>query len=166
MFYLVKSPKMRMGPAEDMGLFNLHHRSQQMKQLGTSMAPFSMTENCMFMSFALIIIIIYSMFYIYNFLNNLCRHVATFIKKSERSANIDDKFTNLYKKHIDDDITEELVKLKFSQFGSIVSVKIMRRPDGSSLGFGFVSFQNPESAIKAQETMHGMLLGMFIPKII
>ncbi|KAJ1297726.1 hypothetical protein BS78_01G398900 [Paspalum vaginatum] len=86
-------------------------------------------------------------------------HVATFIKKSERSANNDDKFTNLYMKHLDDDITEELVKLKFSQFGSIVSVKIMRRPDGSSLGFGFVSFQNPESAIKAQETMHGMQLG-------
>ncbi|CAD6203125.1 unnamed protein product [Miscanthus lutarioriparius] len=86
-------------------------------------------------------------------------HVATFIKKRERSANIDDKFTNLYMKHLDDDITEELVKLKFSQFGSIVSVKIMRRPNGSSLGFGFVSFQNPESAIEAQETMHGMLLG-------
>ncbi|AQL07617.1 polyadenylate-binding protein 7 [Zea mays] len=86
-------------------------------------------------------------------------HVATFIKKSERSANNDDKFTNLYMKHLDDDITEELVKLKFSQFGSIVSVKIMKRPDGSSLGFGFVSFQNPESAIKAQSTMNGMLLG-------
>ncbi|OEL36738.1 Polyadenylate-binding protein 7 [Dichanthelium oligosanthes] len=86
-------------------------------------------------------------------------HVATFVKKSERSANSDDKFTNLYMKHLDDDITEELVRLKFSQFGPIISVKIMRRPDGSSLGFGFVSFQNPESAIKAQETMHGMLLG-------
>jgi hypothetical protein len=155
---------MRMGPVEDMGLFNLHHRSQQMKQLGTSMAPFSMTENCMFMPFVLIIII-YNMFYIYNFLDKLCRHVATFIKKSERSANNDDKFTNLYMKHLDDDITEELVKLKFSQFGSIVSVKIMKRPDGSSLGFGFVSFQNPESAIKAQSTMNGMLLGMFIPKV-
>lgn len=105
------------------------------------------------------------MFYIYNFLDKLCRHVATFIKKSERSANNDDKFTNLYMKHLDDDITEELVKLKFSQFGSIVSVKIMKRPDGSSLGFGFVSFQNPESAIKAQSTMNGMLLGMFIPKV-
>ncbi|KAF8683713.1 hypothetical protein HU200_044643 [Digitaria exilis] len=86
-------------------------------------------------------------------------HVATFVKKSERSTNNDDKFTNLYMKHLDDDITEELVRLKFSQFGPIVSVKIMRRPDGSSLGFGFVSFQNPESAIKAQETMHGMLIG-------
>jgi RNA recognition motif-containing protein len=89
------------------------------------------------------------------------RHVATFVKKSERSANNDDKFTNLYMKHLDDDITEELVRLKFSQFGPIVSVKIMRRPDGSSLGFGFVSFQNPESAIKAQEAMHGMPIGMF-----
>ncbi|RLN17964.1 polyadenylate-binding protein 4-like [Panicum miliaceum] len=86
-------------------------------------------------------------------------HVATFVKKSERSANNDDKYTNLYMKHLDDNITEELVKLKFSQFGPIVSVKIMRRPDGSSMGFGFVSFQNSESAIKAQETMHGMLIG-------
>lgn len=69
-------------------------------------------------------------------------------------------------KHLDDDITEELVKLKFSQFGPIVSVKIMRRTDGSSMGFGFVSFQNPESAIKAQETMHGMLIGMFINRML
>ena len=69
-------------------------------------------------------------------------------------------------KHLDDDITEELVKLKFSQFGPIVSVKIMRRTDGSSMGFGFVSFQNPESAIKAQEIMHGMLIGMFINRML
>ncbi|CAL4930413.1 unnamed protein product [Urochloa decumbens] len=94
-----------------------------------------------------------------SFFENKKLHVATFVKKSERSSNNDDKYTNLYMKHLDDDITEELVKLKFSQFGPIVSVKIMRRPDGSSLGFGFVSFQNPESAIKAQETMNGMPIG-------
>ncbi|KAF0904213.1 hypothetical protein E2562_032990 [Oryza meyeriana var. granulata] len=86
-------------------------------------------------------------------------HVATFIKKSERSANNDDKYTNLYMKNLDDDITEELIKLKFSRYGSIISVKIMKRDDGTSKGFGFVSFQNTESAKKAKEAMNGMLLG-------
>jgi polyadenylate-binding protein len=59
-------------------------------------------------------------------------------------------------------MTEELIKLKFSQFGSIVSVKIMKRDDGSSQGFGFVSFQSPDSAKKAKETMNGLPLGMYI----
>ncbi|XP_006651254.1 polyadenylate-binding protein 4-like [Oryza brachyantha] len=86
-------------------------------------------------------------------------HVATFIKKSERSTNNDDKYTNLYMKNLDDDITEELIKLKFSQYGLIISVKIMKRDDGTSRGFGFVSFQNPESAKKAKEAMNGMLIG-------
>ncbi|KAL5217837.1 hypothetical protein ABZP36_018521 [Zizania latifolia] len=86
-------------------------------------------------------------------------HVATFIKKSERSANNDDKYTNLYMKNLDDDITEELIKLKFSQYGSVISVKIMKRDDGTSKGFGFVSFQNPESAKKAKEAMNGMIIG-------
>ncbi|KAG8074467.1 hypothetical protein GUJ93_ZPchr0006g42375 [Zizania palustris] len=86
-------------------------------------------------------------------------HVATFIKKSERSANYDDKYTNLYMKNLDDDITEELIKLKFSQYGSVISVKIMKRDDGTSKGFGFVSFQNPESAKKAKEAMNGMIIG-------
>ncbi|KAK3151224.1 hypothetical protein QOZ80_3AG0243260 [Eleusine coracana subsp. coracana] len=62
-------------------------------------------------------------------------------------------------KNLDDDMTEELIKLKFSQFGSIVSVKIMRRDDGSSMGFGFVSFQSPDSAKKAKEAMNGLPLG-------
>ncbi|TVU47529.1 hypothetical protein EJB05_07133, partial [Eragrostis curvula] len=86
-------------------------------------------------------------------------HVASFIKKSERSANNDDSYTNLYMKNLDDDMTEELIKLKFSHFGPIVSVKIMRREDGSSQGFGFVSFQNPESAKKAKDAMNGLPLG-------
>lgn len=62
-------------------------------------------------------------------------------------------------KNLDDDITEELIKLKFSQYGLVISVKIMKRDDGTSKGFGFVSFQNPESAKRAKESMNGMLLG-------
>ncbi|PNT77661.1 polyadenylate-binding protein 7 isoform X2 [Brachypodium distachyon] len=86
-------------------------------------------------------------------------HVAHFIKKSERSANNDDKYTNLYMKNLDDDMTEELIKLKFSQFGPLISVKIMKRDDGTSKGFGFVSFKSPDSAKKAKEAMNGIPLG-------
>jgi polyadenylate-binding protein len=82
------------------------------------------------------------------------------VKKSERSTNNDDSYTNLYMKNLDDEMTEELIKLKFSKFGTIVSVKIMRRDDGSSQGFGFVSFQSPDSAKRAKEAMNGLPLGM------
>ncbi|KAI4964645.1 hypothetical protein ZWY2020_060088 [Hordeum vulgare] len=85
--------------------------------------------------------------------------VAHFVKKSERSANNDDKYTNLYMKNIDDDMTEELIKLKFSQYGQVTSVKIMKRDDGTSKGFGFASFKNPESAKKAKEALNGIALG-------
>lgn len=64
-------------------------------------------------------------------------------------------------KNIDDDMTEELIKLKFSQFGPVTSVKIMKREDGSSKGFGFVSFKTPESAKKAKEAMNGIALGKY-----
>jgi polyadenylate-binding protein len=69
-------------------------------------------------------------------------------------------------KNLDDDMTEELIKLKFSQFGSIVSVKITREDDGSSRGFGFVSFQSPDSAKKAKETMNGLPLGTYMIRFI
>jgi polyadenylate-binding protein len=38
----------------------------------------------------------------------------------------------------------------------------MKRDDGTSKGFGFVSFKNPESAKKAKEAMNGMALGKYI----
>jgi RNA recognition motif-containing protein len=65
-------------------------------------------------------------------------------------------------KNLDDEMTEELIKLKFSKFVTIVSVKIMRRDDGSSQGFGFVSFQSPDSAKKAKEAMNELPLGTYM----
>ncbi|GJN31069.1 hypothetical protein PR202_gb19424 [Eleusine coracana subsp. coracana] len=112
-------------------------------------------------------------------------HVASFIKKSERSANNDDSYTNLYMKNLDDDMTEELIKLKFSQFGSIgsniyiknihdevddnalrarfdefgniISAKVMRDDRGISRGFGFVCFSTPEEAKNAVSSMRGVM---------
>lgn len=71
-----------------------------------------------------------------------------------------DGFTNLYIKNLDEDIDEELVRLKFSQFGPLVSVMIARDDNGISKGFAFVCFENPDSAKKAMDTMNGLPLGI------
>lgn len=65
-------------------------------------------------------------------------------------------------KNLDEDIDEELIRLKFSQFGAIVSVMISKDENGISRGFGFVCFENPDSAKKAVDTMNGLQLGMKI----
>lgn len=89
-----------------------------------------------------------------------CRYVANFVKRSDRlPADHEIRYTNLYMKNLDQDITEELIKLKFSEFGKILSVKIAKDDNGTSKGFGFVSFESADSAKKAVEKMNGVQLG-------
>ncbi|CAA7404046.1 unnamed protein product [Spirodela intermedia] len=88
------------------------------------------------------------------------RYVTNFIKRSERVVpSSDANYTNLYVKNLDQDITEELLHLKFSEFGKITSVAIAVDSTGSSRGFGFVNYESPGSAKTAVETMNGMQLG-------
>lgn len=90
----------------------------------------------------------------------LCRYVANFIRKSERvSISPEANFTNLYMKNLDQDITEELIKLKFSEFGKILSVYIAKDDYGNSKGFGFVNFESSDCAKRAMEAMNGVQLG-------
>ncbi|XP_020092329.1 polyadenylate-binding protein 4-like [Ananas comosus] len=87
-------------------------------------------------------------------------YVANFVKRSDRlPADHEIRYTNLYMKNLDQDITEELIKLKFSEFGKILSVKIAKDDNGTSKGFGFVSFESADSAKKAVEKMNGVQLG-------
>lgn len=96
------------------------------------------------------------MFYT-NFLN---RYVGKFIKKSERILlSPDAKYTNLYIKNLDHDITVEHLTEKFSEFGKIASLAISKDVNGASKGFGFVCFENPDDAKQAQEAMDGTQLG-------
>lgn len=88
-------------------------------------------------------------------------YVGNFIKKSERVLHSPEaKYTNLYLKNLDQDITEELIELKFAQFGKITNVMIAKDDEGNSKGFGFVNFENPDSAKKALDAMNGLQLGL------
>jgi len=82
------------------------------------------------------------------------------VRRSERLASIPDSmYTNLYIKNLDGDITEDVLRLKFSEFGNITSMAVAKDGDGNPKGFAFVNFQNHESAKLALEKMHGTQLG-------
>ncbi|XP_073317035.1 polyadenylate-binding protein 6-like [Primulina huaijiensis] len=84
--------------------------------------------------------------------------VSKFVRKSERN-NAEPVFTNLYVKNLDEDITNDLLKNKFSAFGNICSAVVMKDEKGKSKGFGFVNFGSHEEAKKAMEALNGELFG-------
>ncbi|CAJ1890077.1 unnamed protein product [Sphenostylis stenocarpa] len=87
-------------------------------------------------------------------------YVGKFVKKSERILpGADARYTNLYMKNLDLDITEAKLKEKFSSFGKIISLAIAKDLNGMSKGFGFVNYDNPDDAKRAMEEMNGSQLG-------
>lgn len=84
------------------------------------------------------------------------------MKKSERTLpGAELKFTNLYVKNIDPDVTEETLTQKFSEFGKITNLIIMKDEDNQPKGFGFINFETPEEAKHAVEAMNGAVLGNY-----
>ncbi|KAJ6708393.1 POLYADENYLATE-BINDING PROTEIN 7 [Salix viminalis] len=78
---------------------------------------------------------------------------------SERfQANSGAIYTNLYVKNLDSEVTEEILREKFSQFGEITSLLISKDENGVSKGFGFVNFEHSNDAKRAEESMHGTQL--------
>lgn len=97
------------------------------------------------------------------------RYVSKFVNKSKRTTGHQKPtFTNLYVKNLSEDVTEDLLRDKFSRFGKVSSVAIMKNDKGRSKGFGFVNFELPEEAKKAVEMLNGSLLGkhLFIHLIV
>merc|ERR550532_2125890 len=88
--------------------------------------------------------------------------VGRFVPRKEREKA--KKFTNVYIKNFGEDLGDEKLKEVFSKFGKITSYKVVKDrdvkgeegedvmesgPDGKNKGFGFVSFEDSESAEKA-----------------
>lgn len=90
-------------------------------------------------------------------LNDKQVFVGPFIPKKERDRATEGKrkFTNLYIKHIRDDVSDDQLKELFSKFGTISSVYLQKDSDGRSRKFGFVSFEDPEAANAAMIEMQG-----------
>ncbi|PIN08952.1 Polyadenylate-binding protein (RRM superfamily) [Handroanthus impetiginosus] len=87
-------------------------------------------------------------------------YVGKFVKKSDRAFPCHEaKYTNLYMKNIDTDVSEEVLTVKFSEYGKILSLVILKDENGASRGFGFVNFENPDDAKHAEEALNGSQLG-------
>ena len=60
----------------------------------------------------------------------------------------------IYIRNIDWVASEEDLKKQFSPYGSVESVRIVRRPDGFSKGFGYVVYSSSDEASEASVAMH------------
>jgi polyadenylate-binding protein len=85
--------------------------------------------------------------------------VAKFLPKKERLLQKGNSWSNVYVKDLDPALTEGQLQTKFEEFGKTTSVAIMRNPDGTSKGFGFVCFEKHDDAANAVEKLQGVNLG-------
>jgi len=91
-------------------------------------------------------------------LNGKKVYVGKFIPRAEREKELGEKakrYTNVYVKNFGDDLDDEKMLELFSQYGKINSHRVMVNEEGKSKGFGFVAFDEPESAEKAVDDMNG-----------
>lgn len=82
--------------------------------------------------------------------------VKPFKPKAERQGNdgAGGAFTNLYVKNFPKDFTEEKFTKAFEEHGTITSFHLPTNEDGTLKGFGFVNFEDADSAKKAVDSLH------------
>lgn len=87
-------------------------------------------------------------------LNDKKVFVGHFMSKRERVEQIGDqnkKFKNVFVKNFADLLDDVALQDMFKDIGGVTSAVIMRDPEGTSKGFGFVAFDSHEAAEKAVE---------------
>merc|ERR1719391_1410463 len=107
-------------------------------------------------------------------LNDKKVFVGRFVPRKEREKELGEKakkFTNVYIKNFGEELGDEKLKEVFSKFGKITSYKVVKEKDaaptdengeivadesGKNKGFGFVSFEDSESAEKAVDELNGV----------
>ncbi|XP_060073847.1 polyadenylate-binding protein 4-like [Ylistrum balloti] len=87
--------------------------------------------------------------------------VGKFMNRRERLEQLGDKmkrFNNVYVKNFGDELDDDKLRDMFEPYGKIISAKVMSEegPNMKPRGFGFVSYEDPESAEKAVEELNGL----------
>ncbi|RLV94314.1 Polyadenylate-binding protein cytoplasmic and nuclear [Spathaspora sp. JA1] len=83
--------------------------------------------------------------------------VGKHISKKDRESKFEEmkaNYTNIYVKNLELEYSEEDFEKLFVPFGAITSIYLEKDQDGKSKGFGFVNFENHESAVKAVEELN------------
>lgn len=87
--------------------------------------------------------------------------VGRFIPRKEREKELGEKaklYTNVYVKNFGEELNDETLFEMFKPFGDITSHRVMTK-DGKSRGFGFVAYDNADSAEEAVKALNGKKLG-------
>ncbi|SNX85989.1 probable PAB1 - mRNA polyadenylate-binding protein [Melanopsichium pennsylvanicum] len=90
-------------------------------------------------------------------LNDKKVYVGHHIPRKERQAKIEEsraRFTNVYCKNVDPEVTDDEFEKLFTKYGSITSCVLQRDEDGKSKGFGFINFENHDEAQTAVDELH------------
>merc|ERR1712226_229545 len=92
-------------------------------------------------------------------LNDKKVFVGRFVPRKEREIELGEKakrFTNVYVKNFNEAMTEDDLSKMFEKFGKITSLKLMKSDeDEKNKGFGFVSFEDAETAESACAELNG-----------
>ncbi|RCK56483.1 Polyadenylate-binding protein, cytoplasmic and nuclear [Candida viswanathii] len=83
--------------------------------------------------------------------------VGKHISKKDRESKFEEmkaNYTNIYVKNIDLAYTEEEFEKLFVPYGKITSIYLEKDQEGKSKGFGFVNFEEHDSAVKAVEELN------------
>jgi len=85
-------------------------------------------------------------------------YVGKFKRKADRELEdgaTDKKYTNIFVKNLDEEVTEDELKEQFGAFGEITSLALMKNEEGKSKGFAFINFDSMEVARAAVEEKNG-----------
>jgi polyadenylate-binding protein len=64
------------------------------------------------------------------------------------------KFTNVYVKNLDTEVSDDQFTAMFTKYGPVTSALISKDEEGKSKGFGFVNYENFEDAHKAVDNLN------------
>jgi len=90
-------------------------------------------------------------------LNNKKVFVGRFVPRKEREIELGEKakkFTNVYIKNFNENMTDDDITKMFSPYGKITSLKLMKDNDEKNKGFGFVSFEDASAAEAACDDLN------------
>ncbi|KAI8337688.1 hypothetical protein BC941DRAFT_40674 [Chlamydoabsidia padenii] len=90
-------------------------------------------------------------------LNDKKVFVGHHVPRKERQAKIEElraKFTNVYVKNLDTEVTDDEFTAMFTKYGPVTSALISKDEEGKSKGFGFVNYENFEDAHKAVDNLN------------
>ncbi|KAF8925965.1 Protein phosphatase PP2A regulatory subunit B, partial [Dissophora ornata] len=90
-------------------------------------------------------------------LNDKKVFVGHHISKKERQSKVEEmkaKFTNVYIKNLDPEITQDEVEALFTKYGPVTSCVVSVDENGRSKGFGFINFENHDDAKRAVDELH------------